>query len=251
MQRRFRIIPYNKGSRSARTLSRALGGKRIKLTNSRYRRRLRDIVINWGNSSHPMRGPILNPPHLVRMCANKLDFFQYMKDTNCDAETPPFWLNANDVPEEAYPIVCRTILTGHSGKGIVMATTPADLVPCRLYVQYIKKQAEFRVHLGRRGEESIILAVHQKRRRHDEPNPNWQIRNHANGFNYARDNVDDVPAVREAAAKVFRASGLDFGAVDVIYNAKQDRAYVLEINTAPGLEGETVDIYRNFFLGAY
>jgi D-alanine-D-alanine ligase-like ATP-grasp enzyme len=36
---------------------------------------------------------------------------------------------------------------------------------------------------------------------------------------------------------------LDFGAVDVIYNRAQDKAYVLEVNTAPGLEGSTLDNY--------
>ena len=249
--RRYRIIPYKKGSKSARVLSRALGGKRIRLTNSRYRRRLRDIVINWGNSNHPMRGPILNPPALVDLCADKRAFFNHMKDYGCENEIPSFWTNAAEIPDTAFPVVCRTILRGHSGAGVVISRSRDGLVPAPLYVQYVKKQDEFRVHMGRRGEESIILAVHQKRRRHDEPNPNWQIRNHANGFNYARDNVDDVPIVREVAAKVFEASGLDFGAVDVIYNAHHNRDYVLEINTAPGLVGETIDTYRNFFLGAY
>jgi D-alanine-D-alanine ligase-like ATP-grasp enzyme len=46
---------------------------------------------------------------------------------------------------------------------------------------------------------------------------------------------------------------LDFGAVDVIWNEKQQRAYVLEVNTAPGLEGQTVDDYargiKENFLG--
>ena len=37
--------------------------------------------------------------------------------------------------------------------------------------------------------------------------------------------------------------GLDFGAVDVIYNGHSNRAYVLEINTAPGLTGTTLDNY--------
>jgi glutathione synthase/RimK-type ligase-like ATP-grasp enzyme len=43
------------------------------------------------------------------------------------------------------------------------------------------------------------------------------------------------------------ASGLDFGAVDVIWNERQQRAYVLEINSAPGLEGTTIDDYVRYF----
>ena len=43
-------------------------------------------------------------------------------------------------------------------------------------------------------------------------------------------------------------SRLDFGAVDVIYNTHQNKYYVLEVNTAPGLEGQTVTIYANAIL---
>jgi D-alanine-D-alanine ligase-like ATP-grasp enzyme len=90
--------------------------------------------------------------------------------------------------------------------------------------------------------------VQQKRRRLDVENPNWQVRNHANGFIYARENVNPPQCVIDAAKIVFnKCTELDFGAVDVIYNAKQDRAYVLEINSAPGLEGQTLQDYADYF----
>jgi D-alanine-D-alanine ligase-like ATP-grasp enzyme len=40
---------------------------------------------------------------------------------------------------------------------------------------------------------------------------------------------------------------LDFGAVDVIWNEKEDKYYVLEVNTACGLEGTTLDKYVEQF----
>ena len=43
------------------------------------------------------------------------------------------------------------------------------------------------------------------------------------------------------------ASGLDFGAVDVIWNSRRLEAYVLEINSAPGLQGQTVENYAAAF----
>jgi len=33
----------------------------------------------------------------------------------------------------------------------------------------------------------------------------------------------------------------------VIWNVQENRPYVLEINTAPGLEGSTVTDYKEFF----
>ena len=56
--------------------------------------------------------------------------------------------------------------------------------------------------------------------------------------------------VEQAKRSVIEA-GLDFGAVDVIYNVHHKKAYVLEVNTAPGLEGTTLEVYAraisNFF----
>jgi glutathione synthase/RimK-type ligase-like ATP-grasp enzyme len=41
------------------------------------------------------------------------------------------------------------------------------------------------------------------------------------------------------------ALGLDFGAVDIIWNEREDKCYVLEVNTAPGLQGSTLENYAN------
>jgi D-alanine-D-alanine ligase-like ATP-grasp enzyme len=40
---------------------------------------------------------------------------------------------------------------------------------------------------------------------------------------------------------------LDFGAIDIIYNESRDQAYVLEVNTAPGLTGQTIQSYADAF----
>ncbi len=41
-----------------------------------------------------------------------------------------------------------------------------------------------------------------------------------------------------AAIACMQVLGLCFGAVDVLYNEKQNKAYVLEVNSSPGLSGE-------------
>jgi D-alanine-D-alanine ligase-like ATP-grasp enzyme len=47
------------------------------------------------------------------------------------------------------------------------------------------------------------------------------------------------------AVRAMAGSGLEFGACDLIWNQKREKAYILEINCAPGLEGTTVEIYRD------
>lgn len=189
-------------------------------------------------------GTLLNPGEIIRQASNKLEFFRLLEGQGL---TPDYWTRVEEIPNEAFPVVCRTVLAGHSGEGIHIANTRDDLVDAPLYVKYIKKQDEYRVHVGRRNDQSIIIAVQRKARREGFENPNWQVRNHHNGFVFVRGGVNPPQSVLDAASRSLEAVGLDFGAVDVIWNARQERAYVLEINTAPGLEGQTVQDYANFF----
>lgn len=249
----FRVLPYRAGSRGASALAGALpGGRCLRLRGSQWRPRRDDIVINWGNTDHMTLARyreccLLNPA--ISLASNKRSFFQLMVREGQQDIIPQFWTNQQEIPDEAFPIVCRTVLAGHSGDGIVIAATRRELVPAPLYVQYVKKQQEYRIHVGQRNGQSIIIAQQRKARNRavaDEA-VNWQVRNHQNGFVFVREGFDTPRAVLDAAQRALRATGLDFGAVDVIFNERSGQGYVLEINTAPGLEGQTVDDYARFF----
>ena len=54
-----------------------------------------------------------------------------------------------------------------------------------------------------------------------------------------------VKHVRKAAKKAMEAVGLDFGAVDILAN--DDKAWVLEVNAAPGLGGSMPRLYARVF----
>jgi hypothetical protein len=255
---RVRVLPYSPYSNSARLLAEALGGKRIKLEGSRYQYRENDVVINWGLSNavdiishftrhmeYPDEAKCLNwMKHLMVRASNKLEFFQHMQGSDW---LPKFWTNPEEIPDDAFPIVCRTSLTGHSGHGIVISDSRDDLVPCQLYVKYVPKKEEYRVHLGKNKIGDVTtIAVQQKKRRLDYDEPNWKIRNHANGFVYAREGVDPPAGVLGVTMDCLLRSGLDFGAVDLGWHPEYGTK-VYEINTAPGLEGQTLTDYVNFF----
>ena len=247
---RIRIYPYKQGSRSAAALAAAMGGRVLKLEGGTFARQSHrrqgrgDFIINWGSSNGAFAGvdfDYQNDMNAVMLAANKLRAFQAMHET---VSIPNFWTSVDDIPEDVrWPVVCRTVLNGHSGRGIVIANSREELVPAPLYVEYIPKQDEFRVHVVR-GE---VIAIQQKRRIHEHANPNWQVRNHANGFVFARCAVVCPDSVTANAVAATAALGLDFGAVDVVYNQLRDRAYVLEVNTAPGLEGQTIVDYAEAF----
>ncbi len=248
---RYRVLPYRQGSRGAKALASALGGKVLKLEGSSYIYQQGDVLINWGSTSTGMFTNILNFGFIVNRASNKLKFFQRMRDAGHTDIIPRFWENSVDIPNDAYPICCRTVLAGHSGDGLVLANSPAELVGASLYVQYKKKREEYRVHVGLRNGEARVIAIQRKARRTDAPDTavNWQVRNHQNGFVYVRGGFTAPQSVSSVAMSALLASGLDFGAVDVIWNEQEQRPYVLEINTAPGLEGQTITDYASFFAG--
>ena len=119
------------------------------------------------------------------------------------------------------------------------------VVDAPLYTKYVKKADEYRVHVF--GGE--VLDVQQKRKRQEVPNDevDYQIRNLAGGWVFCRDNIDCPSSVRELAVGAVRALGLDFGAVDIGFNRHNGVGYVFEVNTAPGVEGSTLDKYYAAF----
>ena len=239
---RFRIYPYKQGSASAKLLSQALGGKVLKLVGSKYKPRLGDYIINWGNSNLP-EFDFYNVLNLnTRLASDKLISFRVFKDF--DVSVPGFWTSKADIPLEAFPVVCRTVLNGHSGRGIVIAKTPEELVEAPLYTKYIKKKDEYRVHCFK----GRAIFVQRKARRLDVAEPNWHIRNVAGGFVFALQEIEEVPEqVIDQAILAVGALGLDFGGADVIWNEYQGKAYVLEVNTAMGLEQRSADFYAQAF----
>jgi hypothetical protein len=242
----IKIYPYRSGSASARRLADALDCRVLRLEGSHYKPKEGDTVINWGNSTLKVFEPArtLNTGYCVSLAANKLSFFNQVNLSDAQGvRTPLYWENPENITPEDFPVVCRTVLTGHSGNGIVLANTPDELVPAKLYTKYVKKKDEFRVHCSR----DTVIAI-QKKYALGYVNPNYQIRSHDNGFIFIRGGFTTPDGVVEQAQAAIAACGLDFGAVDVIYNTHEDKAYTLEVNTAPGLEGQTILDYRDFFL---
>lgn len=159
--------------------------------------------------------------------------------------------------QKGFTVVERHILNGNSGAGIRLVEPPKpgeevgehhQLQEAPLYVKYVPKKQEYRIHVC--GGEAVDIQRKARRKDVADDAINWKIRNHDNGFIFAR-NEDGLipPDVIEQAVSAVNVLGLDFGAVDVIFNDKEQKAYVLEVNTAPGLVGETLEGYLRRFTG--
>ena len=237
------VYPYKMGSQSARLLSSALQCKRV-FPNRYYRAKANHLILNWGCSTYPewdeaRAGRMLNSPNAVAVAANKLTSFYAMNTSR--VSVPLFWNNKDSAKRymEAgqFKVVCRTTLSGHSGQGIVIASSPEELVDAPLYTQFIEKDKEYRVHVFN----GVIIDFQQKKRRRGEEQ-NDDIRNHANGWVYARSDVVLPEDVETNAIRATLSLGLDFGAVDICTDL-DGNAIVFEVNTAPGIFNTTLDKY--------
>jgi len=139
--------------------------------------------------------------------------------------------------------VARATLTGHSGQGISIHQQGEQLPTVPLYTKYMKKTFECRIHVMN----GVVIDGQIKKKRTDAE-ANTLIRNAYTGWVYCREGYTPDEAAKQLAIAAVAALGLDFGAVDLIYNKHYNQYYLLEVNTAPGLTGTTLINYTQEIL---
>jgi hypothetical protein len=248
---KFKHSSISSGGALAKLLDIKVYSKKVSPKNKRV------SAINWGLSSIPWLSEgsiILNEPRAVGISANKLKAFNEMSGV---VNIPRYTTSLEEATSllNLGKVVCRTKLTGSKGEGIVIASTPEELVEAGLYVLYIKKKWEYRVHVL----QDEVVHIQQKRRLSTEQleergitDRSKYIRNLANGYIFSH-NLDhnDGPVYErllEQSLLSVSSLGLDFGAVDLIVT-NDGQVFVLEVNTAPGLEGLTLERYVQSFRG--
>lgn len=249
------LFAYNQNSAGSKELADALGIKRFRHQGSKFVPGPQKVIINWGAGPDKVgdlaRCRVLNNPVAVQRAQDKLETFRIFQR---EGVSHPEWTTdlgeAQRWLEGGHMVFARTQLRASSGRGInIMDPDFADTwnVRAPLYVKYIKKEHEYRVHVF----QGQVIDTQRKGLRDEfrgQPDVNWKIRNLENGFVFVRNDGHVVPdAVRELGAAAVNALGLDFGAADIVWNRNQRRAYCLEVNTAPGLQGQTVINYANAF----
>lgn len=244
----MKLYPYKQGSRSASELAKALGIKRLKREGKPFNRK--HTIINWGSSKFDrlVDGDILNHPENVILASNKLTTLSLFSQAGVAC---PEWTESHEHALQWFmgqqTVVVRHKLNGHSGEGIeiVNGTDPdATLPDAPLFTKYIKKDQEYRIHVA--GGQVIFQQRKARKKEVPDEEVNWQVRNLAGGFIFANHDVAAGPLVCKIAIDAVQALGLDFGAVDIITD-KVGGAFALEVNTAPGLMGKTLEAYVNYF----
>lgn len=136
----------------------------------------------------------------------------------------------------------RKFLNSSCGKGIVVIepNTPNDFPDCPVYTKYKKKKREFRVHVF---QDKVVMVCEKLRKKEFQGERDVKIRNLANGYVFVQNVVNEPPGLRELALAASKVTPSDFKGVDIGYNEKQNDLFVIEVNSAPGIQGSNVQKY--------
>lgn len=212
-------------------------------------------TIKWGSFTRTIEvhneDTIINN-HAGQSSLNKKRCFELLSERGVPV---PVFTTDRAVAEEwiragGFRVYERHSLTGSAGEGIVVANNLSglsDTVP-PLYTQGVKgKRREYRIHVFNLDGVQRYFVQQKKRRAGFAELENYtsEVRNLESGWIFANQKITQPrQATLDAAVAACKALKLNFGAVDLIeQEATTGSSLVLEVNTAPGLQGATVHFY--------
>ena len=224
-----------------------------------------DFIFNYGRSEWPVwvadANPFnwLNTPLAVGNCVNKLFTLEILQRDNVPHVD---WTTVFNVAEnwselDGARVFVRHIINGKKGRGIEIIERKCQVPEAPLYTKEFpsnpENKREFRVHVFK----GKVIDYVQKKRMSAEKlaakgyNRNEDVRNKANGWVFAHNNIIDSRLVRTIAVNAANALGMDYCGVDVLgeFDQEQKRivnAKICEVNSAPGMSNtKTIAAYVN------
>lgn len=210
-------------------------------------------LIRWGATGNVPRKPrrVLNQMRAISAASNKRAALETMRAAGVRVPTVYFRNEPHTAQPEfenmEFPVLGRR--DHHVGADdIVLCLQKRDVqraiaAGCTHFTKYIPTKAEYRAHVF--GDQ--IIKVSQKILTDEAAAMQPWIRNLAAGYTFRQPELRLSGAARGMAIDAVNALGLTFGAVDIIIG-DDDQAYILEVNTAPGLQTDTsLDAYLEQF----
>lgn len=200
--------------------------------------------VRYGNSEcsgSVEEDTIYNSPDVIRLCSNSLAFSQWCLSNSIRSSVyEPLSMNFDDFPF----LIRKKYHAG--GKDIVEIKSKEDLetfvnnngLSGYYHVPFIYTTSEVGVHymLGR------TIKIFKKQAISQDCHP--FIRSAWKGYHYSVINNEHAYEVcREIVEKVGKLLGLQFGRFDVGYNNDNHTYTIFEVNTAPGLNPYTAEMY--------
>lgn len=208
-------------------------------------------VIRYGNSDNDFgkRDTKINAPFVIKLCANSYRFGLWCEEHNYF--TPRYRrFHLNKIPE--FPFLLRK-LHHRAGKDIIVINNKDDLNKVnrdvliqRYWVPYIETTFELRVHVI----DGKIARIFKKIKPGALDDGEF-IRTANKDWKYSlRTNTNEKYGKAQALClKLAKDLGLFFGGIDIAWDNKNKRYIIWEVNTAPGLNSQTLKIYADILRG--
>lgn len=255
------VLAYKPGSASAKAIGKHLSGHGKVSVRARDPVHVPGIGIGWGVYS--VQAPHLSVFNQAQACAMASDKRRALSTlSNAGVACPTHSTSADDATEwltSGDKVVARHVVHSHSGRGIQIVSESgtvyrdpsmpddAPWYEARLFTKYFKKTTEYRVFAV----QGKAVLVYRKGVQRDIPEDERQflVRTHATGWNFCSVELSDVPErVLIEAVAAQEAMRLDFCAVDIGWHEPSQSVCVFEVNTAPGVEGSSVQILGDALL---
>jgi len=197
-------------------------------------------LIRWGSTARVAYRPgrVLNPLRAVESCSDKYLMIRRLSEGG--VPVPDF----GEPPIPPFPVFL--VSRNHTGGGgKVFVFDSAEVTPYLRWIdwvywtKYIPKIREYRVHVFN-GDTYSQRKVCRSELVASDPTF-LLLRNHTRGWVFT--SAEPPSEVLEVSTRAVEVLGLDFGAVDVATTPEGIK--VFEVNTAPGLGGETLEWYAN------
>lgn len=208
-----------------------------------------EIMLRWGAVDNVAQRPgrVINKRDAILKASNKFTSLVHMSQHG--VRVPPSYAAGHYVELPAFGR--KRHHTG--GTDIMFCIQQSDVERAvaqgaDYFVKYIPTRREYRIHVAF-GE---AIRVNEKVLSEVATNTTPWIRNWHNGYRFLRPRTRLADSEKQMAIDAVNSLDLDFGAVDLVIGDDQ-RPYVLEVNTAPGLvdtdsgEGIGIDAYLEVF----
>ncbi len=197
-----------------------------------------DFVINYGEQTP--NAHLNNKVNFDKVRVQKLL-------ENYDIRMPELYSKNETIENIKFPVLARKNF--HSkGRDIIYIKDKNALINLRssgrsydFLVKYIDKVSEYRVHILKGFTSFVSVKVN------DEEDRNEIVRNRNKGWKQIEYDGEFKNSLIKLSDKVMDVLKYDFGAIDIIRD-ENNKLYVLEVNSAPGLEERKLKIYANYFI---
>lgn len=233
----------------ARNIAKALACKRFA-----FKSATDGIIIRYGNvRTRNRRGYEASPRYeintieAINNARNKFSSLGLIQEGGC--RVPKSTSNKPEIANGSTDVWFGRTFYHHKGLDIKVCRNNRDIQNAidegsEYFVKYIPIGKEYRYHVF--GDKILQACLKFKEAGNGGIGGTEDIiRNLNTGWKFTE--IEPQPKASEYAIKACRALGLHFGAVDIIEEQGHTKLYVLEVNTAPGLDNKRLEAYTTAF----